>query len=60
MIMYTFVETNLHSTAIIVELLIKPFGFSKNNAVFIFISLLLSKGIGGALTILAGIISTIC
>ena len=33
MIMYTMVETNLHSTAIIVEILIKPFGFNKNNAV---------------------------
>lgn len=33
MVMYSLVETNLHSTSIIVELIIKPFGFTKNNAV---------------------------
>ena len=39
-----FVETNLHSTAIIIALIIKPFGFNKNHAVKIIIFLSLFKG----------------
>lgn len=38
-IMYTLVETNLHSTAIIIEILIKPFGFTKDHAVKLLIKL---------------------
>ena len=48
MIMYTCVETNLHSTTIIIELLIKPFGFSKNDAVFVFFKFIF-KGYWGGL-----------
>ena len=32
-LMYALVETNLHSTSIIISLIIKPFGFTKDHAV---------------------------
>ena len=48
MVMYTLVETNLHSTAIIVELIIKPFGFTKNNAVKSFYYLFENLGSWGS------------